>query len=79
MFTDILETNYYSIIIDISSIIPPMSFGKYEAKVTKIYDRKTKRDIALTSENTCLSWGSTEDEAYKKAQARAKEWAERQR
>lgn len=79
MFKDILEANDFSIIVDTTQIIPPMTVVKYEAKVTRIYDQKNKQEIGLTPENTCLTMAKTEEEAYKKSQDRAREWAEKQR
>ena len=79
MLGDILEVNGFSIIINVTEIIPPMAIGKYEAKVTKIYDHQNKQELLLTPDNNSFAWGRTEEEAYRKALDKIQSWAEKQR
>jgi hypothetical protein len=79
MHADTLEINGFTITIEVVKIIPPMSFAKYEAKVTRIYDQDSRKDLRLTSDNCKLAWAKTADLAYGKVRTHIGAWTKTQR
>ncbi len=79
MHANTLEVNGFSITVRVTQIIPPMNFAKYEAKVTRIFDQDSKKDIRLTPDNCKSAWGKTADLAYDKVRIHIGTWAKAQR
>lgn len=79
MHANTLQVNGFSVTVRVTQIIPPMNFAKYEAKVTRIFDQDSKKDLRLTSDNCKLAWGKTADQAYDKVRAHIGAWTKAQR
>ena len=76
-----VEANGYEFFFESERLQPSIGQGRitHEVKVIRIYDRRNGQKMFdnFTGRYPCL--GSNEREAFEKAAARAREWAEAQR